>query len=76
MNVFATVALWGFWILLAAGWMLDELTLKAAAIFVLIWIAGLIASSFVLSGTLFLPFVAFLDIALVLAVFKGDVTLK
>ena len=75
MNIFASVAVWGFWILLLAGWWLDELGAKAIAVFVLLWIAGFVGSMFVLP-TLFLPFVALLDVALVLAVFKGDVHLR
>ena len=76
MNLFASVALWGFWILLVIGWWLDELSPKTAAIFVVLWIAGLAGATFIALPALFLPYVALLDIALVLAVFKGDVTLK
>ena len=76
MNVFAFVAVWGFWALLALGWFLGELTLKSIIVFVALWLAGLFAAALVLNGTLFLPFVAVLDLALVLAVFKGDVTLR
>ena len=76
MNLFASVAVWGFWLLLLLGWWLGEIGWKAATIFVVLWGAGFVASGFVLSGMLFLPFVAILDIALVFIVFKGDVTLK
>ncbi len=76
MNPFAPVAVWGFWALLATGWMLDELGWKGTAIFSLLWLAAFFGSRFVLSGMLFLPCVAVLDIALVLAIFKGDVRLK
>lgn len=76
MNVFAPIATWGFWPLLAAGWWLGTLQVKGAVAFVVLWLAGYAGSRFVLHGTLFLPYVAVLDIALVLVVFEGDVRLK
>ena len=76
MNVFAPVAIYGFWVLLVAGWLLDELRLKGTAIFILLWFAGFAGSTFAPYGALFTPYVAVLDIALVLVVFKGDVTLR
>jgi hypothetical protein len=76
MNVFAPVAIYGFWVLLAAGWLLDELRWKGTAIFVLLWLAGFAADTLAHAGPLFLPCVAVLDIALVLIVFKGDVRLR
>jgi hypothetical protein len=76
MNVFAPVAVWGFWALLGLGWYLDELQPKGIVIFIALWAGGVFLSPFVLGGTLFLPYIALLDIALVLAVFKGDVTLR
>jgi hypothetical protein len=76
MNPLAPVAMWGFWILLGVGWMLDELDWKGIAIFVLLWLAGYAGSSFVASGMLFTSYVAVLDIALVLVIFKGDVRLR
>lgn len=76
MNLFAPVALWGFWILLGIGWMLGELHVKSTAVFLLLWIAGFFGSPFVLDGMLFTPYVAILDVALVFAIFKGDVRLN
>jgi hypothetical protein len=76
MNVFAPVAIFGFWGLLVAGYLLDELHPRGTAIFVLLWLAGFIGSRYTAFGALFLPYVAVLDILLVLVVFKGDVTLK
>ena len=76
MNLLAPVALWGFWILLVAGWMLGELHLKGTVIFLLLWLAGFAGSGVVLHGTLFTPYVAALDIALVFVIFKGDVRLR
>jgi hypothetical protein len=76
MNPFAAVAVWGFWPLLAVGWWLDELRVKGVAIFVVLWIGGLLLTNTFLSPIWFLPYVAVLDVVLVLAVFKGDVTLR
>jgi hypothetical protein len=76
MNPFASVAVWGFWILLALGWWLGELQLRGTAVFVALWLAAFFGSGLVLGGVLFLPVVAVLDIALVFAVFKGDVKLR
>lgn len=76
MNLFAPIAVWGFWALLITGWWLGELAPKGIAIFTALWIAGFVAAGFVLNGLLFLPYVALLDIVLVLMIFKGDVTLR
>ena len=75
MNLLAPAALWGFWILIAAGLMSGELRRTGTAVFVALWVAGFAASGRVLGGTLFLPYVAVLDIALVLVIFKGDIRL-
>ena len=75
--VFASLlALWGFWALLVVGTAAGELGPRAAAAFVLVWIGGRFASGYLLYGFLFAPFVAILDIALVFAIFKGDVRLR
>jgi len=70
------LALWGFWALLVAGIAVSELSPRAATAFVILWIAGRLASGYLLYGFLFAPFVAILDIALVFAIFKGDVRLR
>lgn len=75
MNPFAPVALWGFWILLGAGWGLGELHVKGTAVFLLLWLAGFAGSGFVRGETLWTPYVAVLDITLVFAIFKGDIRL-
>jgi hypothetical protein len=71
----AFVALWGFWVLLIVGWVRGELHVRSTAVFIALWLVGRIAAGFVLYGLLFTPYVAILDIALVFAIFKGDVRL-
>jgi hypothetical protein len=66
----------GFWILLAVGWRLGELQVKGTAIFALLWLAGFVGSLLFVPAALFPPYVAMLDIALVLIIFKGDITLR
>ena len=75
MNPFAPAAFWAFWILLAAGWMMGELQVRGTIVFLLLMGAGLVGSTFVLGGTLFTPYMALLDIVLVLFIFKGDIKL-
>jgi hypothetical protein len=50
--------------------------LKGTAIFLLLWLAGFAGSRFLVYGMPFTPYVAVLDIALVFAIFKGDVRLR
>jgi hypothetical protein len=76
MNLLAPVASWGFWILLGGGWMAGELGRKGVTIALVLWLAGFAGSRFAASGMLFTSYVAVLDIGLVFAVFKGDVTLR
>jgi len=71
----AFVALWGFWVLLIVGWARGELHVRSTAVFIALWLVGRIAAGFVLYGLLFAPYVAILDVALVFAIFKGDVRL-
>ncbi len=68
-------ALWGFWVLLAIGWVRGDVRAGVGAVFVLLWLAGYFGSRYVLHGFLFAPYVAVLDVALVFVVFKGDVRL-
>lgn len=76
MNFFAPIAIAGFWVLLVAAWLLDELRVKGTTIFVALWLGGYVGSSYVPYPTLFVSYVALLDIVLALIVFKGDVTLR
>lgn len=65
-----------FWIVLAWGWAAEELGARGAAIFVVLWIAGLLGLPHVPYGErLFSSYVALLDVALVLIVVKGDIKL-
>ena len=60
-------------ILVGAG----ELGLKRTSIFLVLWAAGFAARSFGPLGlALFVPYVAILDIALVLSIFRGDIRLR
>ena len=59
-----------FWAVLALGLVTDSLSLRSAGLFVLLW---LLSSS---SGLFATPYMAVIDIALVLVVFKGDVPLS
>lgn len=67
----------GFWFLLAYGYFWDEISARAAVIFIAVWAAlifGVPLTGF--GGDLSTSVVAVLDIVLVLIVFKGDVRLS
>jgi hypothetical protein len=73
-SLFAHAA---FWALLACGVWLGELRLRGTVFFLILWLAGRIGLPYLANGAaLFAPFVAVLDIALVLMVFKGDIRLS
>jgi len=63
-------------VLLAAAWLLEELRLRAMAVFVLLWVAGYVWAWFVPYPTLFVSYVAVLDIVLALIALRGDVRLR
>ena len=67
-----------FWVLLAVGLALGELWTRRAAIFVGLWAFGaLVLPQFgPMAAMLAIPYVALLDIALVLVVFGGDIRLS
>ena len=74
LAVGAFVAHAAFWILLAWGAITGALRWPHIAAGVLLWIAGRAALTFTsIPPTLFVSYVALLDIVLVLVVFKGDV---
>jgi hypothetical protein len=76
--VAAFIARWTFWMLLGMGWLSKELAPKGIAIFLLLWLAGVVGFRYAVSpyDGLFSPYVAALDVALVFAVFKGDIRLS
>jgi hypothetical protein len=76
MNLFAPVAVWGFWALLVVGWWADELRPTGIALFILLWVIGFAGLRSLSLAGFFLPYVALLDVMLVLIVFKGDVKLR
>jgi hypothetical protein len=69
----AWIAHIAFWCLLAFGWAAGELDGRGRALFVAVWVAGFLALRHLAYGALFPSFVAVLDVALVLAVFKSDI---
>ena len=74
----STIAGWiaygAFWVLLPYGWFFDELTPRGIVIFLVLWLAGWLGLPYLhpMAGSLFLSWVAILDIALVFIIFKGD----
>ena len=66
-----------FWVLLVPGIFYEEVRLKGAVAFVMLWVAGYFGLPRVLEGGGFFvaPYVGVLDVVLVLWVFKGDVRL-
>jgi len=70
------IAQLAFWMLLACGITLGELRARGAGVFVALWAGALIGLPHVPwepAHVMFSPFVAVLDIALVFAIFKGNV---
>jgi hypothetical protein len=76
-GVASWIAYVSFWGLLLCGWLWDELRPPIIVTFALLWIAGLYGLPHLdTSGAAMFPsYVAVLDIALVLVIFKGDVPL-
>jgi hypothetical protein len=77
----AGVAAWTaqivFWAILLIGLGSGELKSRGAAVFVGLWVIGRFGLQFLPSGAaLVTPYLAIVDIALVFAVFKGDVRLS
>lgn len=66
-----------FWLLLVTGWLTEELGPRGTIILVSMWLAGffLLPHAVSYGDALFAPFVAILDITLVLIIFKGDIRL-
>jgi hypothetical protein len=74
----AFVGFWAFWILLAYGYLVDELSPNQIATFLVLWIVGRLGLAHLPdpAPALFSPYVASLDIAIVFVVFKGDVRIS
>jgi hypothetical protein len=77
----AVIATWiahaAFWVLLACGSWTGELRLRSTIVLLMLWLAGYLGLPYLAYGAaLRAPFVAALDIALVFAVFKGDIRLS
>ena len=64
-----------FWALIGVGVLTDSLGVRASSMFVALWLFGFAVISRV-AGLFLGPYMAVLDIALVLVVFKGDVRLS
>jgi hypothetical protein len=62
--------------LLLLGFAYAEFSARRTAVFLFLWLAGLIGSSYVPYWFPFPSYVAILDIALVLMIFKGDLKLS
>jgi len=73
--VAAFIGFWAFWILLAYGCAVRELSRKHIVVFLLLWICGRIGLAYLPppAPALFSSYVAVLDIALVFVIFEGDV---
>jgi hypothetical protein len=74
--VAAWIAQATFWGVLLWGYVCGELSLRRVAVFLGLWLAGIVALPYASYGAaLFSPYLATLDIVLVFVVFKGDVKL-
>jgi hypothetical protein len=74
--VAAFIGFWGFWTLLLVGTVRGEVGVGRGALFLGLWLGGFVGLRYLpYVGSLFPPYVAILDIALVFLIFKGDVRL-
>ena len=75
----ATIGAWiahiAFWVVLVWAWAAEELATRGVAVFLCLWIAGFVALQYFSYHGLFAPYVAVLDVALVLIAVKGDIKL-
>ena len=66
-----------FWVLLAHGWWIAELSRRRVAIFVILWVVGLVGFPYLAFGrSAFTAWIAVLDIALILMIFKRDFKIR
>ena len=64
-----------FWVFLLIG--ASDIGLRGCIVYVAFWLLGYVGSSWLpTGGSVFVSYVAILDIALVLHVFQGDVRLR
>lgn len=70
-GIAAAIAHVAFWVLLVRLWI--ESGARPAVIFAALWLAGYLGLPLIGGSLFFVPYVAVLDIALVLTIFKGDV---
>jgi hypothetical protein len=76
-GIAAWIAHLAFWVLLPYGWAWDELGPRGVIVFLVLWMLGFYGLPFFpLGAAMFSSFVAVLDVALVLLIFKGDVRLS
>jgi hypothetical protein len=76
-GIAAWVAHLAFWVLLLYGWAWDELGPRGVIVFLVLWMLGFYGLPvFPLGAAMFSSFVAVMDVALVLLIFKGDVRLS
>jgi hypothetical protein len=63
--------------LLVYGWVWEELKARGIVVYLALWTAGLYGLPYVhpLGAAMFSSYVALLDLALVILIFKGDVRL-
>jgi hypothetical protein len=74
-SLFFWVGHLAFWVLLAFA-LVREKRVRLAAVFGALWMAGYVATAWLpFASAWFMSYVAALDIALVLFVFKGDIRL-
>jgi hypothetical protein len=65
-----------FWAALGIGWFADELSTRAALIFMILWATGYTMAAYApQGGFLFMSFLAVLDLVLVAMVFKENIRL-
>jgi len=73
----ALIAHVSFWVLLPYGWFFEEISPRGLVVFLTLWLAGYFGLPLIPFAALVFPsWVAILDIALVLFIFKGDVRLS
>jgi len=76
-GVAALVAHLAFWILVLYRWLIEEQRVRAIGVPLALWVAGFLGLPYLPYGeALFPSYVAVLDIALLIAIVKDDVSLR